>query len=74
MITDLKPQIFYKIKADTKKYRQMNEWVYGELRPLISPLGKPFCRRYQDHFLDPEDTVERRILTAAHFYATRGSS
>ncbi|HQU13343.1 MAG TPA: hypothetical protein PKV70_03760 [Thermodesulfobacteriota bacterium] len=71
VITDLKPQIFYKIKADTKKYRQLNEWVYGELRPLISPLGKPFCRRYQDHFLEPEDTVERRILAAAHFYATR---
>ena len=71
VITDLKPQIFYKIKADTKKYRQMNEWVYGELRPLISPLGKAFCRRYQDHFLDPDDSVERRILTAAHFYATR---
>ena len=71
VITDLKPQIFYKIKADTKKYRQLNEWVYGELRPLISSLGKPFCRRYQDHFLGPEDTVERRILTAAHFYATR---
>lgn len=71
VITDLKPQIFYKIKADTKKYRQLNEWVYGELRPLISPLGKPFCRRYQDHFLDSEETVERRILTAAHFYATR---
>jgi len=64
VITDLKPQIIYKIKADTKKYRQLNEWVYGELRPLISPLGKPFCRRYQDHFLEPEDTVERRILAA----------
>lgn len=71
VITDLKPQIFYKIKADTRKYRQLNEWVYGELRPLVSPLGEPFCRSYQDHFLEREDTVERRILTAAHFYATR---
>lgn len=71
VITDLKPQIYYKIKADTKKYRQLNEWVYGELRPVISPLGKAFCRRYQDHFLDGEDGIERRILDAAHFYATR---
>ena len=31
VITDLKPQIFYKIKADTKRYRQLNEWVYGEV-------------------------------------------
>jgi 5'-deoxynucleotidase YfbR-like HD superfamily hydrolase len=71
VITDLKPQIFYKIKADTKKYRQLNEWVYGELRQVISSLGKPFCRRYQDHFLEKDGGIEQRILDAAHFYATR---
>ena len=71
VITDLKPQIYYKIKADAGKYRQLNEWVYGELRPVISPLGKAFVRRYQDHFLDSEEPVERRILDAAHYYATR---
>ena len=71
VITDLKPQIFYKIKTDARKYRQLNEWVYGELRPVISPLGKAFCRRYQDHFLEGEEGIERRILNAAHYYATR---
>ncbi len=71
VITDLKPQIYYKIKADTKKYKQLNDWVYGELRPVISPLGKPFCRRYQDHFVEGEGAIEKRILSAAHFYATR---
>ena len=71
VITDLKPQIFYKIKADAGKYRQLNDWVYGELRPVISPLGKAFVRRYQDHFLEAEESVERRILDAAHYYATR---
>ncbi len=71
VITDLKPQIFYKIKADTKKYRQLNDWVYGELRQVISPLGKAFCRRYQDHFVEGDGGIEQRILDAAHFYATR---
>jgi putative hydrolase of HD superfamily len=71
VITDLKPQIFYKIKADTKKYKQLNDWVYGELRQVISPLGKTFCRRYQDHFLEGGSGIEQRILDAAHFYATR---
>jgi len=71
VITDLKPQIFYKIKSDTKKYRQLNDWVYGELRQVISPLGKAFCRRYQDHFVAGDGGVEQRILDAAHFYATR---
>jgi putative hydrolase of HD superfamily len=45
--------------------------VYGELRPVISPLGKAIVRRYQDHFLGEEEAVERRILDAAHYYATR---
>jgi len=71
VITDLKPQIFYKIKTDTKKYKQLNDWVFGELRRVISPLGKAFCRRYQDHFVAGDGELEQRILDAAHFYATR---
>ena len=71
VITDLKPQIYYKIKADTRKYRQLTEWVYRELRPVISPLGKAFCKRYQEHFHEREGEIEKRILSAAHFYASR---
>jgi putative hydrolase of HD superfamily len=51
VITDLKPQIYYKIKTDTRKYRQLTEWVYRELHPVMSPLGKAFCKRYQEHFI-----------------------
>jgi len=71
VITDLKPQIYYKIKADTRKYRQLTEWVYRELQPVISPLGKAFCKRYQEHFHEKEGGIENRILSAAHFYASR---
>ena len=71
VITDLKPQIYYKIKADTRKHRQLTEWVYRELGPVISPLGKAFCKRYKEHFLEGEDEIEKRILSAAHFQATR---
>ena len=71
VITDLKPQIYYKIKTDTRKYRQLTEWVYRELQPVISPLGKAFCKRYQEHFHEGEEEIENRILSAAHFYASR---
>jgi len=70
VITDLKPPIFYKIKADKAKYRKLNEWVYEEIRPIISPLGKDFCRRFKAHFHDSGD-INKRILSAAHFYATK---
>lgn len=71
VITDLKPPIFYRIKQDPVKYRQLNEWVYKEIEPVISPLGKDFSKRFKDYFLHGEEDLNRRILSAAHFYATR---
>lgn len=71
VITDLKPPIFYKIKADVEKYRRLNEWVYQELECIISPLGLDFCKRFRDYFSKSDDTLNKRILSAAHFYATK---
>lgn len=71
VITDLKPQIFYKIKEDRGKYRQLNDWVYNTLEPFISPLGDGFCRRFRDYFADAGESLPKRILSAAHFYATK---
>lgn len=71
VLTDLKPQIFYKIKEDSAKYAAVNEWVARELEPFISPLGEPFVERFKEYFEQPENSLNRRILSAAHFYATK---
>ena len=71
IVTDLKPQIFYKIKEDPKRYIQLNKWVYGQLEPMISPLGDDFCARFREYFADGQETLNKRILAAAHFYATK---
>lgn len=71
VLTDIKPPIFYKIKSDREKYRKLNEWVFNELRPFLSPLGKEFSRRFQKYFSSEKETVNHRILNAAHFYATK---
>ncbi len=71
VLTDLKPQIFYKIKEDNVKYREMNDWVYEKLQPVISPLGEDFCCKFRDYFANTDDTLNRKILRAAHFYATK---
>jgi len=71
IVTDLKPQIFYEIKKDDKRYAQLNKWVYEQLEHLISPLGDDFCRRFRDYFADAHETLGKRILGAAHFYATK---
>jgi putative hydrolase of HD superfamily len=71
VITDLKPQIFYKIKEDKAKYRELNNWVYDKLKPVISPLGDVFSNKFRNYFAEAPDTLNRKILRAAHFYATK---
>ena len=71
VLTDLKPPIFYRIKDDKLKYRQLNEWVYQELEPVLTPLGRDFCAIFRNYFFDETDNINRRILNASHFYATK---
>ncbi|MFQ5788262.1 MAG: HD domain-containing protein, partial [Thermodesulfobacteriota bacterium] len=71
VVTDLKPQIFYKIKEDQNKYKQLNDWVYSELSPFISPLGSEFCKRFKSYFSSKDESLNKRILYAAHFYASK---
>lgn len=71
ILTDLKPQIFYKIKQDQPKYNKLNDWVYDQLSSIISPLGEDFGRRFRAYFKNPEENLNKRILSASHFYATK---
>lgn len=71
VLTDLKPQIFYRIKEDRKKFEALNRWVYEQLEPAISPLGHVFTRKFRDYFQERKENINRRILSAAHFYSTK---
>lgn len=71
VVTDLKPQIFHKIKEDRNKYIELNNWVYKKIEPTIAPIGDNFCRKFKEYLLDTTDNINKRILSAAHFYATR---
>jgi len=71
VITDLKPQIFNRIKEDHEKYEKLNEWGFTRLDSMVSPLGEAFNKRFREYFSTIDDTINKRILSAAHFYATR---
>ncbi len=71
VITDLKPTILYEFKKDEDKYRKLNQWVFKELEPVISPLGEDFSQRFRTYFNESDNTLNKRILSGAHFYATR---
>ncbi|MBP1749769.1 MAG: hydrolase [Deltaproteobacteria bacterium] len=71
VITDLKPQIFNRIKEDKKKYQELTTWVYKRLEPVISPLGPDLVNRFRQYFSTTDNTINKRIINASHFYATR---
>ena len=71
VITDLKPQIFNRIKEDQCKYKELQQWVFKKLEPVIAPLGQDFIERFKHYFTINDNTINKRIMNAAHFYATR---
>lgn len=71
VITDLKPTILYEFKKNEDRYKKLNQWVFKELESVISPLGEDFSDRFRTYFEDSDNTLNKRILSGAHFYATR---
>lgn len=72
VITDIKPPVFYQIKANPDHYRRLSSWVIGELAPRIQTLGPEFNDRVRDYLMEPEHPdLAGRILYAAHIYASR---
>jgi len=71
VITDIKPPVFYKIKANPAHYRQLTDWVFAQLEPRVRELGEGFWNRLRAYLAVPEsDAPARRILDAAHLYAS----
>ncbi|MCM8774523.1 MAG: HD domain-containing protein [Candidatus Omnitrophica bacterium] len=71
ILTDLKPPLFNKIKEDKEKYNRLNAWIYEKISPVIAPLGEKFCSRFKEYLNSSSNSINREIVGAAHFYATR---
>jgi putative hydrolase of HD superfamily len=68
--TDIKPPIFYEIKEKREQYEELKKWVYRRLNPVITPLGDDFKERYRTYFSNNERSISRKVINAAHVYAT----
>ena len=73
VITDIKPPIFYQIKANPAHYKQLTHWVLEQLQPRIQSLGGGFWRGMCGYFENEtsDRDLSRRILEAAHLLASR---
>ena len=74
IITDIKPPVFYRIKANKEHYRELTAWTLNELEPRIRPLDEDFWQRLVAYHTRPAEnsgSLADRILSAAHMYASR---
>ena len=69
-LTDLKPQIFERIKANDETFNELKNEVYARFTPLISDLNG-LDKRFEAYLFRPPNTLSRKVLDAAHFYATK---
>jgi len=71
ILTDLKPPLIYRIKEDKKQYEKLNNWVFERISSFTEEVGKDFNLRFKKYLLEEEETLERRIVSGAHFYVTK---
>ena len=69
-LTDIKPQIFEGIRANKRMFNELKKEVHTRFKPLLANLNG-FDERFHAYLFEPQDTLNRRILDAAHFYATK---
>lgn len=71
IITDIKPPVFYKIRQNRSHYEQLTAYALGKLEPVLAPLGSFWERMREWHLCEePENDPARRILAAAHLFAS----
>ncbi len=69
VLTDLKPQVFHRIVAE--RSREVNEFVVAEYDRLVPDSDPGFRRRLIAYLDSDKDSREDRIISAAHYLATR---
>lgn len=69
IVTDIKPPIYHKLVKE--KGTQLNEWVFTQLKDVLSPLTGGFYERMMEYYRNPEYAkLEKEILKAAHYQAS----
>ncbi len=69
-LTDIKPQVFERIKANEETFTELKKEVYARFTPLIADLDG-LDERFETYLFHPQDSINRKVLDAAHFYATK---
>ncbi|HOI40165.1 MAG TPA: HD domain-containing protein [Methanobacterium sp.] len=69
VLTDIKPPVFHRMMKE--KGYELNKHVFKKLERDMEGLDQDFQKRFKDYFQKTSNTLERRILRAAHYLATQ---
>ncbi len=69
VLTDIKPPVFHRMMKE--KGEELNKHVFKELENDMEGLNHGFQERFKSYYLQSSNTLERRILRAAHYLATQ---
>ena len=69
VLTDIKPPVFHRMMAERRQ--ELNSHVLNELKEDFDYLNdERFKYKFENYFMRDENTLERKILRAAHYLAT----
>lgn len=72
IITDIKPPVFYKIRQNRKHFEQLSQYAFDRLEPALASTGGFWERMREWHLREgTANEPDRRILAAAHLFASR---
>lgn len=69
VLTDIKPPVFHRMMKE--KGYELNKHVLEKFEKDMEGLDVDFQKRFKDYYLKSSNTLERRILRAAHYLATQ---
>lgn len=69
VLTDIKPPVFHRMIAERRK--ELNQYVLKNLKQDLNELeNEDFNKKFEKYFSHSKNTLERRIIRAAHYLAT----
>ncbi|MFH1715211.1 MAG: HD domain-containing protein [Elusimicrobiota bacterium] len=72
VITDLRPQLLYKIKNNKQQYAELKKYILARVKDILSGLKNDYLlERFKKYLANDKINVNTKILEAAHLWATR---
>ena len=71
VVTDIRPPVFHKLMQNKETRMQLSDWVFQKLERDLTSLSAEFAVRFREYHRCEAQSMERRILKAAHFLATK---